>query len=260
MYDNGETDIESGIWGSNWLPARILVVDDEVAITKLISFHLQREGFEVAVCHDGESAYRDIRASEFDLVILDLMLPGLSGWDVLRLSRNSGKRFPVILLTARTDEVDKVAGLELGADDYVTKPFSPRELVARVRAHLRRRGEPTGVEVAEGSRLAVGTLSLDETSREAAVAGCPLQLTAKEFDLLAYLARHPGRVFTREALLENVWGYDFPGDTRTVDVHVSRIRQKLDASGSLGDVPEIETVRGVGYRLRTLGRGGSSRS
>ena len=238
------------------MPARILVVDDETAITKLISFHLQREGFEVAVCHDGESAYQEISASDFDLVILDLMLPGMSGWDVLRLSRNSGKRFPVILLTARTDEVDKVAGLELGADDYVTKPFSPRELVARVRAHLRRLGERTVDGGGTGPRLAAGALILDEGSRQAAVAGRPLQLTTKEFDLLAHFARHPGRVFTREALLGSVWGYEFAGDTRTVDVHVSRLRQKLDAAAPQADVPEIETVRGVGYRLAVPRRGG----
>lgn len=236
--------------------ARILVVDDEAAITKLIAFHLEREGFEVVARRDGESAYRDICASDFDLVILDLMLPGMSGWDVLRLIRNGGKRFPVILLTARADEVDKVAGLELGADDYVTKPFSPRELVARVRAHLRRRDELVSGSGTPGSRLSLGALLLDEASRDVTLAGRPLALTAKEFDLLAHFARHPGRAFTRESLLESVWGYEFAGDTRTVDVHVSRLRQKLGPIPGRVDIPVIETMRGVGYRLVIPGQDG----
>ncbi|MEX0975242.1 MAG: response regulator transcription factor [Bacillota bacterium] len=230
------------------MAGRILVVDDEVAITKLVAYHLEREGFEVVSRYDGESAYNEIRSADFDLVVLDLMLPGMSGWDVLRLCRNAGKRFPVILLTARADEVDKVAGLELGADDYVTKPFSPRELVARVRAHLRRREELAGNEVGT-SRLTVGALVLDEGTRDVAVARTLLALTAKEFDLLAYMARRPGRTFTRENLLESVWGYEFAGDTRTVDVHVSRLRQKLEPFSAQNHVPTIETMRGVGYRL-----------
>ncbi len=237
------------------MPARILVVDDEVAITKLVEYHLQREGFEVVTRHDGESAYDALKSADFDLVVLDLMLPGMSGWDVLRLARNAGKRFPVILLTARADEADKVAGLELGADDYVTKPFSPRELVARVRAHLRRREELDKAAVTP-KRLTVGSLTVDDETRDAAVAGTVLSLTAKEFDLLAHFARHPGRTFTRESLLESVWGYEFAGDTRTVDVHVSRLRQKLEPFSDRRDAPTIETLRGVGYRLVLPAGGG----
>ncbi|MGE5580143.1 MAG: response regulator transcription factor [Bacillota bacterium] len=229
------------------MAGRILVVDDEIPITKLIAYHLERDGFTVVARHDGESAYSEMMAGDFDLVILDIMLPRISGWDVLRFARNAGKRFPVILLTARTDEVDKVAGLELGADDYVTKPFSPRELVARVRAHLRRRRE--SLDAGGGQRLVVGSLTIDEGTRDATVAGVPLSLTAKEFDLLAYLARRPGWTFTRDDLLESVWGYDFAGDTRTVDVHISRLRQKLDRAPQGSDTPTIETMRSVGYRL-----------
>lgn len=226
---------------------RILVVDDEVAITKLVAYHLERDGFAVVTRNDGESAYDRIAAEDFDLVILDLMLPGMSGWDVLRLSRNAEKRFPVILLSARAEEVDKVAGLELGADDYVTKPFSPRELVARVRAHLRRKEELAGGP--ERSTLSVGALTVDESARDVFVADTQILLTAKEFDLLAHMAKRPGWTFTRDSLLESVWGYEFAGDTRTIDVHVSRLRQKLQPFLARGDVPTIETMRGVGYKL-----------
>jgi len=229
------------------MSARILVVDDELAITKLVTYHLERDGFTVTPRYDGESAYNEIMSGDFDLVVLDIMLPRMSGWDVLRLARNAGKRFPVILLTARTDEVDKVAGLELGADDYVTKPFSPRELVARVRAHLRRRQESQ--TTSENQRLTVGSLTIDQGTRDVTLDGSPLSLTAKEFDLLAHLAKKPGWTFTRDDLLESVWGYEFAGDTRTVDVHVSRVRQKLDRMSKAREAPTIETMRGVGYKL-----------
>ncbi|MGI6628889.1 MAG: response regulator transcription factor [Bacillota bacterium] len=248
---------------------------------------------------------RLIREQCFDIVILDLMLPKISGWDVLRLARNEGKVFPVILLSARDEEVDRVAGLELGADDYVTKPFSPRELVARVRAQLRR-ASATGAhisangtnmsspepetspemtpEVAPGHAPAFGTdyastrtpgaqesayehtpqpqlspgaihvgpIVIDEGAREVFAAGTPVDLTAKEFDLLDYMAKQPGRVFTRDILLSAVWGYEFEGDTRTVDVHISRLRQKLDPAltpDSNSGQSIIATVRGVGYKL-----------
>ncbi|HHW18205.1 MAG TPA: response regulator transcription factor [Firmicutes bacterium] len=227
----------------------ILVVDDERPIVKLISYHLEREGYRTTGCHDGEVACQLIREQPFDLVILDLMLPGMTGWDVLRIARNEGKKFPVIILSARGEEVDKVAGLELGADDYVTKPFSPRELVARVRAHLRR---VSSMQPEDNSprKLKYGPLVLDEDSREVFVGDQPVELTTKEFDLLSYMMKQPGRVFTRENLLSQVWGYDFEGDTRTVDVHISRVRQKIDgALGGSAETSVIETVRGVGYKL-----------
>lgn len=231
------------------LKKRILVVDDEKAITKLLSYHLEREGYETVCCYDGDEALRTLRGQSFDLVILDLMLPKISGWDVLRQARKEGKTFPVIILSARGEEVDKVAGLELGADDYVTKPFSPRELVARVGAHLRRTEGALNPDASE-KRIEYGPILVDEAAREVRVKGKPLEFTAKEFDLLAHMIKQPGRVFTREHLLSNVWGYDFEGDTRTVDVHVSRLRQKIDSVlGTEGADSVIETVRGVGYKL-----------
>jgi len=235
---------------------QVLVVDDEKAITRLIAYHLEREGYKTNCVHDGETACRLLRSEDYDLMILDLMLPGMSGWDVLRDARQRGNSIPVIILSARGDEVDKVAGLELGADDYVTKPFSARELVARVRAHLRRKNAKAGGALVT-TPLELGNLVINGAKREVTVAGKPIALTTKEFDLLYHLAQSPGHVFSRENLLQSVWGYDFEGDTRTVDVHVSRIRQKIDP---VLDLPEgdsaIQTVRGIGYRLSTkpLGR------
>jgi len=228
---------------------RILIVEDEKPIAKLLSYHLEREGYQTVACYDGDEALRVLRGQAFDLVVLDLMLPKISGWDILRTARKEGKTFPVILLSARGEEADKVAGLELGADDYVTKPFSPRELVARVGAHLRRSNASLGQDAAE-KNLVYGPIVLDENTREVSVAGVSLEFTAKEFDLLAHMMKQPGRVFTREHLLSKIWGYDFEGDTRTVDVHISRIRQKIDsAMGIAGEGSIIETVRGVGYKL-----------
>lgn len=217
----------------------ILVVDDERNIVDLVRLYLEKEGFAVVAAVDGDEALTLHLRHDPDLVILDLMLPRRDGFDVCREIRRRGDT-PILMLTARTDDVDAIVGLELGADDYVTKPFHPRALVARVKAILRRtEGTTRG-----GRPFEVGTLRVDPRKREAYVAARRVELRAREFDLLAALARDPGVVLTRDALLEDVWGTDFPGATRTVDVHVSELRKKLGEAG-----PRIETVRGYGYRL-----------
>jgi DNA-binding response OmpR family regulator len=217
----------------------ILVVDDERNIVDLVRLYLEKEGFAVVAASAGDEALVLHARHDPDLVILDLMLPGRDGFDVCREIRKRGET-PVLMLTARSDDIDAIVGLELGADDYVTKPFNPRALVARVKAILRRT-ETT----ARGERpFEVGDLRIDPRRREAYIADRRLELRAREFDLLAALARDPGVVLTRDALLEDVWGTDFPGETRTIDVHVAELRKKLGAAG-----PPIETVRGYGYRL-----------
>jgi two-component system alkaline phosphatase synthesis response regulator PhoP len=224
---------------------RILVVDDESAIVELVEYNLAREGFEVFTEADGKAAVERARAEKPDLIILDVMLPGMSGMDVCRELRKSTD-VPIILLTARKDEVDRVLGLELGADDYVTKPFSPRELVARVKAILRRSqrggGEGEGIAAHHG-------LVVDEERREVTLDGRPLELTFTEFELLATLAKNPGRAFSRDELLSRIWGEDFYGDARTVDVHIRHLREKLEEDPAAPRF--IETVRGVGYRFRS---------
>lgn len=217
----------------------ILLVEDEAPIRELISLYLTKEGFEVVAAQDGERALRELERQRFDLVVLDLMLPGVDGFAVCRRVRETSG-VPVIMLTARADDVDKVLGLELGADDYMTKPFNPRELVARVRAVLRR----TETRAPSAPVLRVGALALDRRSREARADGEEIALRAKEFDLLATLMEHVGQALTREQLLSLVWGYDFFGETRTVDVHVQQVRRKIEPSGV-----RIETLRGVGYKL-----------
>jgi len=217
----------------------ILVVDDAPNIVELVRLYLEGAGYATVVATDGPSAVELHRKHRPDLVILDLMLPGMDGFEVCRAIRRDADT-PVLMLTARTDDVDAIVGLELGADDYVTKPFNPRALVARVKAILRR----TDGTVRLGRPIEVGTLRLDPRRREASVGERAIELRAREFDLLAALARDPGVVLSREALLEDVWGTDFPGETRTVDVHVSELRKKLGPDG-----PTIESVRGVGYRL-----------
>ena len=224
---------------------KILVVDDERAITDLLAYNLQCNGHQVIVAHDGRRALRLAQVEQPDLVILDLMLPGLDGLDVCRaLQRESP--VPIIMLTARDEEVDRVVGLELGADDYVTKPFSVRELMARVKAVLRR-ATPTETEAGAAAVHRVGPLEMDTLSREAWLEGTPLPLTRLEFDLLETLARHAGQVLSREQLLDQVWGYDYYGDTRAVDSAIKRLRAKLREASS--DPSIISTVRGVGYRF-----------
>ena len=222
----------------------ILVVDDERNIVDLVRLYLEKEGFAVAAAYDGEEGLALHARHDPDLVILDLMLPKIDGLDVCREIRRRGDT-PVLMLTARSDDVDAIVGLELGADDYVTKPFNPRALVARVKAILRR----TETTRRGGRPMEVGSLRIDPHRREATVGDRRLELRAREFDLLAALARDPGVVLTRDALLEGVWGTDFPGETRTVDVHVAEVRKKLGDDG-----PPIETVRGHGYRLVPPGR------
>jgi len=222
----------------------VLVVDDERHIVDLIRLYLEREGFGVLSAGDGEAALAMAARHDPDLVILDLMLPVRDGFEVCRELRRQGD-VPILILTARDDDIDAIVGLELGADDYVTKPFNPRALMARVKAILRR----SEVTARGGRPIEVGALRIDPRRREASVGDRRLELRAREFDLLAALARDPGAVLTRDALLEDVWGTDFPGETRTVDVHVSEVRKKLRPDG-----PPIETVRGLGYRLVPPGR------
>ena len=221
------------------MPGSILVADDEKHILQLVSLYLTNEGFRVETAADGQEALDKARRFRPDLVVLDLMMPRVDGWEVCRRLRKESD-VPVIMLTARTDDVDKIVGLELGADDYVIKPFNPRELVARVKAVLRRsRGS-----LDHDTSIEVGDIRIDPARREVHVAGKPVHLRAKEFDLLMALAQEQGRVLTREALLSRVWGYEYLGESRTVDVHVTWLRDKL-----AGSAAQIQTVRGIGYKL-----------
>ena len=220
----------------------ILVVDDEANIVELARMYLEQEGFRVEEAGDGAAALESITRQPPALVVLDLMLPEVDGWEVCRRVRQ-GKvvpDLPIIMLTARDEDVDKIVGLELGADDYMTKPFNPRELVARVKAILRR-AQPT---VRGETPIHVGDVTIDPGRREAVIAGHSVELRPKEFDLLATLAEHRGMALSREKLLELVWGYDFYGETRTVDVHIAHLRKRLAESNV-----EIETVLSVGYKL-----------
>ena len=222
------------------MKTKVLVVDDEQDILDLVRYHLEREGYQVVGCRDGKSALDLVGRDNPDLVILDLLMPGVDGLEVCRRLRRDSA-IPIIMLTAKADEMDKVVGLELGADDYVTKPFSPRELVARVRAILRR-GAPTPDEKV----LRLGDLTMDFARYQVTVKGREVSLTAKEMELLRALVEAKGRVLNRDFLLERVWGYDRASEieSRTVDVHVRRLREKLGA-----DARRIVTVKGVGYRF-----------
>jgi two-component system alkaline phosphatase synthesis response regulator PhoP len=222
---------------------RILVVEDDRTLRQALTFNLTREGYDVRVAVDGEQALASARDSSVDLILLDIMLPGMSGLEVLRVVRGEGVTTPVIVLSAKGDEIDRVVGLKVGADDYVAKPFSRPELLARIEAVLRRRRQ-TAVADEPGQTIRSGALSVDPARREASFAGEPLTLTTREFDLLAHLAAHPGRIYTREQLLTRLWGIDYEGDSRTVDVHVSWLRTKLRAHDGHN---YFRTVRGVGY-------------
>jgi two-component system response regulator RegX3 len=222
---------------------RVLVVEDEDSISEPLAYMLRKEGFEVSVARDGPAGLQSFDRDGADLVLLDLMLPGLSGTEVCRELR-SRSAVPVIMLTARDSEVDKVVGLELGADDYVTKPFSHRELVARIRAVLRRQG-PAVEE--EGTALEAGPVRMDVDRHLVTVAGAAVQLPLKEFDLLELLLRNAGRVLTRAQLIDRVWGSDYVGDTKTLDVHVKRLRSKIEADPA--HPQNLLTVRGLGYKL-----------
>lgn len=245
--------------------ARVLVVEDDPAIGNLVALYLRRDGHEIELVDRGPTALAQFEAAAdaIDLIVLDLMLPGLDGRGLCRRIRQASD-VPIIMLTALDDDRDKIEGLELGADDYLTKPFALRELLARVRAMLRRAQMVTGAEGAESAPngvgsdvraatgngqgpLVIGNLAVDPARRLASLGGAALTLKPKEFDLLYYLARHPGIVVSRDALLREVWGYDFPIDTRTVDVHIRGLRAKVETDPS--QPLRIETVRGFGYRF-----------
>lgn len=219
----------------------ILIIEDENYLAELMKAYLEREGFTVFVALDGQTGLNLFREKRPSLMLLDIMLPALDGWEFCRQVRLSAKT-PIIMLTARTAEEDKLRGLEMGADDYITKPFSPRELVARVRAVLRR----TLPEDENSQVISMAELAMDYARRSVAIGSQSVELTAKEFEVLWALIRHPGQVFSRQQLLDLVWGYEFYGDSRTVDTHIKKVRQKLD---SLGRYSYVQTVWGVGYKF-----------
>jgi two-component system response regulator RegX3 len=224
--------------------ARVLVVEDEESFSDALSYMLRKEGFEVSVADTGPAALTEFDRTGADIVLLDLMLPEMSGTEVCRQLRTKSQ-VPIIMITARDSEIDKVVGLEIGADDYVTKPYSPRELVARIRAVLRRQT----VDAAEISAptLAVGPVRMDVDRHVVTVDGSPVQLPLKEFELLELLLRNAGRVLTRGQLIDRIWGADYVGDTKTLDVHVKRLRSKVEPSPS--NPRHIVTVRGLGYKF-----------
>jgi DNA-binding response OmpR family regulator len=230
--------------------ARILLVDDEQAVQTLLTYPLRKEGYEVVGAADGHEALNRFSEERFDLVVLDIMLPKLDGIEVCRRLRTHSQ-VPIIMLTAKGDEIDKVAGLEMGADDYITKPFSVREFRSRVKAALRR-GKMAGTGLSGGEPIRAGDLEIDFERRSVTLAGNPVQLTYVEFEILAALAGSPGRVFTRETLLEHIWGDSTYRDPRTVDVHIRHLREKLEADPKKPEY--LFTVRGVGYRFRDAER------
>ena len=223
------------------MAVKILVVEDEAKLAQFIELELKYEGYDVTVANDGLSGLTTARSEEFDLLLLDWMLPGVSGVEICRRLRDTGDRVPVILITAKDDVSDRVAGLDAGADDYVVKPFSVEELLARIRAQLRRTQEE------DTTQLEFLDLRLNTSTREVYRGERAIELTAKEFDLLDYLISHPKQVLTRDQILERVWGYDFVGDSNIIEVYVRYLRLKLEAEG---EKRLIQTVRGVGYVLR----------
>jgi two-component system alkaline phosphatase synthesis response regulator PhoP len=226
------------------LVQKILVVDDEQSIITLVTYNLKKEGYNVISALDGEQAYQRIREERPDLIVLDIMLPEIDGLTLCRNLRKENNHTPILMLTARGEELDRVLGLEIGADDYLTKPFSPRELTARIKAILRR-GE---IKSNQQETIKIGKLVIELGAYSVQVEGTPVELTAKEFELLSFLAQNPGRVFSRDYLLERLWNYDFIGDTRAVDVHISNIREKIEENPSKPEY--LLTVRGVGYKFR----------
>lgn len=228
------------------MPQHILVVDDDRQIARLVRAYLEQAGYHVTVTYDGAAALQAVRRDRPDLMVLDLMLPDQDGWDITRVVRSEPAiaRTPIIMLTARVEDADRIVGLELGADDYVTKPFNPREVVARVRAVLRRSG-PTALPA---TILSVAALRLDVERHLVSVAGQPVELTPTEYDLLRMLMEHPGQVLTRADLIEKGLGYDYAGLERTVDSHIKNLRRKIEADPA--NPTYIQTVHGVGYRMR----------
>ena len=225
---------------------KILIVEDDRNLSDTLKYNLRKEGYEVVTAVDGAEALDVARREKPDLIILDLMLPKISGFEVCRILRKE-MIVPILMLTAKADETDKIVGLEIGADDYMTKPFSLRELLARVRAMLRRAKMIETQPAAEEALLKVGDIEVDIARHQASKGAATLALTPKEFDLLAFLARNRGFVFSRSQLLEKVWGYDFAGDTRTVDVHIRWLRQKIETDPN--NPEHLITVRGTGYKL-----------
>lgn len=224
----------------------ILIVEDEESLADPLAFLLRKEGFEPIVAHDGKTALAEFERHDVDIVLLDLMLPGMSGTDVCKQLRATSS-VPVIMVTARDSEIDKVVGLELGADDYVTKPYSSRELIARIRAVLRRGGEAVEVEEEFADQiLEGGRVRMDVERHTVSVDGEPVSMPLKEFDLLEYLLRNAGRVLTRGQLIDRIWGADYVGDTKTLDVHVKRLRSKIEQEPSRPQ--HLVTVRGLGYK------------
>ncbi|OZM57947.1 DNA-binding response regulator [Lottiidibacillus patelloidae] len=233
------------------MDTKIMVVDDEISIVTLLEFNLEKAGFQVITANDGKEAVQIIENENPDLIVLDLMLPGMDGIEVCKHLRQKQITTPILMLTAKDDEFDKILGLELGADDYMTKPFSPREVVARIKAILRRvniiseKAEPV-LEEKEG-KLSFGDVEIYPNHFEVFVRGQLLEFTPKEFELLTYLTKHKGQLLTRDQLLQSVWNYDYAGDTRIVDVHISRLREKIEENTK--KPVYIKTIRGLGYKL-----------
>ncbi|HAY53017.1 MAG TPA: DNA-binding response regulator [Lactobacillus sp.] len=228
------------------MTTRILVVDDESTIRTLIEYNLSQEGFTVDTAEDGDEALQKAEGQDYDLILLDLMLPGRDGLAVTKTLRQEKNATPIIMLTAKDSETDKIVGLELGADDYVTKPFSVKELLARIHAVLRRMEVPTEAPAA-GRVVTFGPLTVDIDGLQASLRGVPLTLTPKEFDVLAYLVQRPNRVISREHILDAVWGVDYPTETRTVDMQISHLREKIEANPK--EPQYLQTIRGFGYKL-----------
>lgn len=228
---------------------KILIVEDDLSIAELERDYLELSGFEVKICTDGVSGLNEIKGNKFDLVILDIMLPKMDGFDILRIIQEN-KDIPVLLVSAKKEEIDKIKGLTLGADDYITKPFSPGELVARVKSHIQNyeRLKSRFSKKEESSTITIRGLEINKESRQAFINGREISLAQKEFELLLLLAQNPNRVFGREELFERVWGLEAMGDNATVTVHIGRIREKLETNPS--EPQYIETVWGAGYKLR----------
>lgn len=229
----------------------ILIVEDEKPISDILKFNLEKEGYKTKQAFDGEEGLNLAKSEDFDLVLLDVMLPKMDGFQVLRELRVVKKNIPILLVTAREDEIDKVLGLELGADDYITKPYSVRELIARVKANLRRNiSEAFTADNDNSNIIKMGRLIINSERYEVTKDGNPIDLTRREFELLEYLAKKPEKIFSREALLEQVWGYEYLGDVRTVDVTVRRLREKIEDNSS---EPEyVVTKRGLGYYFKSI--------
>lgn len=233
------------------MAAKILVVDDEKMIVKGLRFSLMQEGYEVDCAYDGEEAVRMIREKDYDIVLLDVMLPKLSGFEVLQQTREFSE-VPIIMLTARGDDMDKILGLDYGADDYVTKPFNPLEVKGRIKAIIRRASRAHRGSESPEHMIEVGDLRMDLDNRRITLSGKEVNLTGKEFELLELLATHVGKVYSRSSLLQMVWGKDYPGDVRTVDVHIRRLREKIEQNAS--EPRYVQTKWGVGYYFRSQDR------